>query len=589
MSNATLINLTTAFSLLVVIFLTYCYSVWKQRRAMQALLESADAASRVAHGTADWNDRAFPATKAGALFIGAANGSAMFYEGDQHLITLAPTRTGKGTCHIVPNLLTYPGSVIVNDIKGENFALTHQKRLEFGQVFRFAPFDESTDSFNPLDFVRRGTPTAFDDAMLIADMMIVPSGSGDSQYWEESARGLLAGLVLYVVEHEPDASRKNLQRVRELLTRPPRQFLEFVEAKMAASPHAFVARSANMLLQKADKERSGVISTAQTHTAIWESPQLARATTISTFRIEELRDTVGSLYLVIPPEYLSTYKSVLRLMLGIAMSTMTRLPPTQSDRPLTFFVDEFPSLRYMQPIVDAIAYLAGYDCRLWLFAQDLGQIREVYRDKATSILANCGLRSFFGVADYETAEYVSKMAGRKTVLTSTRSLKTSRVLFWDDFWGLHTYNLQYSGVDLITPDEVMRLPVRGNHQRQIVFIQGQAPVFALKIPYHVIDQWRAAVVRAPVESAADLAPMPDDDASLTAQQFTPVVAAPPDWPSGSEAVANAFAKAKPLAVATGRLLWRGATTAFRMISLAIQRGHAYLKSRRRKDSGNDPT
>lgn len=569
------------FGLLFVLFLAYVFNVWLKRRETQARLASADAASKIAHGTADWSDRAFPATKDGALFIGAASGSAMYYEGDQHLITLAPTRTGKGTCHIVPNLLTYTGSVIVNDIKGENFALTHQKRLEFGQVFRFAPFDENTDSFNPLDFVRRGTPTAFDDATLIADMMIVPSGGGDSQYWEEAARGLLAGLVLYVAEHESVATR-NLQRVRDLLTRPSREFLDFVETKMAGSSHSFIARSANMLLQKADKERSGVISTAQTHTAIWDSPHLARATRISTFRLEELRDQVGSLYLVIPPEYLSTYKSVLRLMLGVAMSTMTRIPPKQSSRPLTFFVDEFPSLRYMQPIVDAIAYLAGYDCRLWLFAQDLGQIRDVYRDKTTSILANCGLRSFFGVADYETAEYVSKMAGKKTVLTSSQTYRTSRVLFWDDFWGVESYNLQHIGVPLITPDEVMRLPVRGDSQRQIVFLQGHAPVLAFKIPYHVVDQWRAATVRAPVAVFNENPPLPAPAADPPSE---PVIADAPKWPTFGEQLADASAKAKPYAVAAAQSLARGAKATFNAISLAIQRGHAYLKSRSRKDEG----
>jgi type IV secretion system protein VirD4 len=578
-------NIQTILAIIATIFVAHAFAVWLQRRRIQQMLDQVHAQSRSAHGTADWNRNAQPATRDAALFIGAANGSAMYYEGDQHLITLAPTRTGKGTCHIIPNLLTYRGSVIVNDIKGENFALTSQKRLEFGQVFRFAPFEETTDSFNPLDFVRRGTPAAFDDAMLIADMLVVPSGKQGADHWEDSAKNLLAGLIVYVTETEPTAKR-NLQRVRELLTRSQKDFVTFIEKKMAVSAHPFVARSANMLLQKADKERSGVISTAQTHTAIWDSESLARATQLSTFRIEELRAQVGSLYIVIPPEYLSTYKSVLRLVLGVAMSTMTREKPQQSDRPLTFFVDEFPSLRYMQPIVDSLAYLAGYDCRLWLFAQDLGQIRDVYDKKATSILANCGLRSFFAVSDYETAEYVSKMAGIKTLVTASKSYKTSRILFWDDVWGVESHSLQYAGVPLITPDEVMRIPVRGDQQRQVVFIQGKAPFFALKIPYHVIDQWNAATISAPVAAGSDDAmPLPGNEPSKPVEE-TPETPKEPKI-GLKKRLASAWQKAKPLVDAAFRAFVRGAEFVWTRIYLAIRRVIAYLKNRKRKGPDHD--
>lgn len=509
---------------IVALVLVGAISVWRHRRAVQALLDAVEAGSETAHGTADWSRNAFPGIGRGSLFLGAANGSAMYYDGDQHLMTVAPTRTGKGTCHIVPNLLTYPGSVVVNDIKGENYKLTGSKRAEYGHVHRFAPFADDTDGFNPLDFVRRGTPAAFDDAMLVADMLIVPGKDEDEgNHWKEAAKNLLAGLVGYVAETE-DEGKRNLQRVRELLTLDQKAFLEFVRDEMATSKPAFIVRAANMLLQKADRERSGVVSTAQAQTTIWDSEPLARATRVSTFRIEDLRNEGTSLYIIVPPEHLSTYKSVLRVILGLALSTMTRQEPQQEKGPpITFVFDEFPSLGYMQPIVDAVAYLAGYGCRLWLFAQDLGQIREIYGDKTTSLLANCGARSFFGVADYETAEYVSKMAGQKTVRTSSKSFKTSKIMFWADVWGVESHSLQYVGAPLITPDEVMRIPVRGDQQRQIVFLPAQHPVLALKVPYQYVEAWAAATVRAPVSVLLDQGPMPPTDAQDTPQQ--PEVAA----------------------------------------------------------------
>ncbi|MDC8012278.1 type IV secretory system conjugative DNA transfer family protein, partial [Tahibacter soli] len=338
------------FIIALAIFIAYAISVWRQRRDMQAILDAAVLSSANAHGTADWSRNAYPGIKPGPLFLGAANGSAMYYDGDQHLITVAPTRTGKGTCHIIPNLLTYQGSMVVNDIKGENYKLSGQKRYEFGKVFRFAPFEDETDQFNPLDFVRRGTPAAFDDAMLVADMLIVPGkDEEEGNHWKEAAKNLLAGLIGYVTETEEEGNR-NMQRVRELLTLDQKAFLEFVRDDMAASNAAFVVRAANMLLQKADRERSGVISTAQAQTTIWDSEHLATATRGSSFHLEELRDEIATLYIIVPPEHLSTYKSVLRVMLGLALSTMTRQEPKQrSQPPLTFIFDEFPSLGYMQP------------------------------------------------------------------------------------------------------------------------------------------------------------------------------------------------------------------------------------------------
>lgn len=581
----------TAVGIFLVLVFIRAVAVWLHRREMQDLLDVAQSTSQTAHGTADWSRNAYPGIGPGSLFMGAANGSAMYYDGDQHLMTIAPTRTGKGVCHIIPNLLTYQGSMVVNDIKGENHLHTSQKRLEYGPVFCFAPFGEETDGFNPLDFVRRGTPAAFDDAMLVADMLIVPGSNDDEgNHWKEAAKNLLAGLIGYVTETEAEGSR-NMQRVRELLTLNQKAFLAFVQDTMAdpAGP-AYVVRAANMLLQKADRERSGVLSTAQAQTTIWDSEPLARATQVSTFRIEELRDQIATLYIIVPPEHLSTYKSVLRVVLGLALSTMTRKPPKQSDRPpLTFLFDEFPSLGYMQPVVDAVAYVAGYGGRLWLFAQDLGQVREIYGDKTTSLLANCGARSFFGVSDYDTAEYVSKMAGQKTVRTSSQSFKTSKIMFWNDIWQAETHNLQYVGVPLITPDEVMRIPVHGDQQRQIIFLQGQAPVLALKIPYHVIDAWAAAAVRAPVSLPLDRPPMPPSSTPSNAPE-------PPSRLNGGAAAkpkayrATEAEKAKPKASAAASTATTGAARQDEKISLVTQQGAAYIKEgNKRKGRGMTAT
>ncbi|MDC8012274.1 type IV secretory system conjugative DNA transfer family protein, partial [Tahibacter soli] len=156
----------------------------------------------------------------------------------------------------------------------------------------------------------------------------------------------------------------------------------------------------------------------------------------------------------------------------------------------------------------------------------------------------------------------SKMVGQKTVLTSSQSFKTSKVMFWNDFWRIEAHNLQHVGVPLITPDEVMRVPVHGKEQRQIIFLQGQHPVFALKIPFHVVDAWAAAAVRAPVSVQLDQPPMPPSE-----------TAAPSPRSEGMAAAASSAATIGPVG--------QGGK-----IPLATKQGSAYIKGgNKRKGQG----
>jgi type IV secretion system protein VirD4 len=226
------------------------------------------------------------------------------YAGDGHLLTVAPTRSGKGTGCVIPNLLTYPGSVLVTDPKGENHAVTARRRADLGQrVATLDPFAAvcGTDAFNPLDLIDPTSEDAVDDARLIADMLVVPDPRAREPHWDEEARGLLTGLTLHVAANAPPELR-TLPHVRELLTLPPEPFALLL-ADMLESDAAggLVRRSAARVLQKADRERSGVVSTAQSHTHFLDSPRMSRALGASTVDFAALKRGRLSVYLVLPP------------------------------------------------------------------------------------------------------------------------------------------------------------------------------------------------------------------------------------------------------------------------------------------------
>ena len=226
------------------------------------------------HGTAQWGSGETLQREQGFL-LGREGPRLLRFAGEGHVLTVAPTRSGKGVSAVIPNLLDHPGSVLVTDPKGENYAVTARWRRQIGQVVHaFDPFGVvgGKATYNPLDLVDATSPEAVDDARMLADMLVLPGArEGDQAFWNEEARGILTGLILHVAASAPPAQR-TLTEVRALLTRAPDAFAEVLHA-MQASPAAdgLVARAAARLLQKAEKERSGVLSTAQSHTHFLDS------------------------------------------------------------------------------------------------------------------------------------------------------------------------------------------------------------------------------------------------------------------------------------------------------------------------------
>lgn len=416
------------------------------------------------------------------LILGRKYGRWLRYGGDGHLLTFAPTRSGKGVGCVIPNLLDYPGSVVVTDIKGENSAVAGTWRQRLGSVYEIAPLGGANHrpaTFNPLDFIRTGTLFEVDDARLIAEMLVVPEHSS-ANHWEREARTLLTGLILHIChEHEPDA--QNLGTLRDLLMVDAEEF-ELTLAKMAASRQQNVARISQGFGQKEPKERSAVVSTAQGATELLESPELRAATETSDFSFEDLKEKRATVFVIIPPEYLETYRPFLRLIIGLATVSMTRCT-TRPKHPVLFMLDELPALGYMRPIEEGIGFLAGYGAKLWLFVQDLDQLQKTY-PKARSMIANCAVRQAFNVQDPDTAKLLSDMLGTATV--KLRSSGKSSALPFKNMGGSYHMGEFEGARQLMTTGEILTM----NSREQILFVQGLPAIRAWKIRYFDWWDWR---------------------------------------------------------------------------------------------------
>ena len=436
------------------------------------------------HGSAHWGDAA-ELKRASGLLLGRHNADALRYAGEGHVVTVAPTRSGKGVSCVIPNLLEHAGSVLVTDPKGENYAVTSRWRRESLRqaVHALDPFDVvgGDDAYNPLDLVQAEGAEGLDDARMLADMLVMPNDSreGEQAFWNEEARGLLTGLILHVGTTAPP-ELKTLLHVRRLLTLPPEEF-SILLADMRASEAAsgLVARAASRLLQKADKEKSGVVSTAQSHTHFLDSPRMARALGRTTVDLSALKRDEMSVYLVLPSDRLEGYARWLRLMIACALLAIGRVRG-QPRRRVLFLLDEFAHLGRMQPVARDIGLAGGYGLSFWIIVQDFSQLRSTYGESWSTFLSNADVLQAFGTNDWDTAEYLSKMTGDTTihVASENESRGVSRGRNWQSQRSSAISRAE-KGRRLLFPDEVRRLP----RDEQLLFAKGSAAIRASRVNY----------------------------------------------------------------------------------------------------------
>ena len=430
------------------------------------------------HGSARFaTDReARPLARDDGLLIGRdrKSGKLLRYAGPAHLLTIAPTRTGKGVGTIIPNLLDYPGSVICIDPKGENARITARHRARFGPVHVLDPFGVTgigAAAFNPLDRIDPGGLDLADDCMTLADALVYdPPGEAGEAHWNEEAKALISGLILSIVTSEP-APTRTLATLRDRLTLAPAAFTAQLEAMQVQG--GLAARAANRHLGKSDREAAGVLSAAQRHTHFLDSPRMTAVLGTSDFSFADVKARAITVYLVLPPDRLATYARWLRLMLAQGLTDLARAPASPA-RPVLFLLDEFAALGRLEPVERAMGLMAGYGIQLWPILQDVHQLRALYERRAGTFLSNAGVLQVFGVNDHDSAKLVSDLLGQETVVFETMS----RAIDAEET-GI-SFGAQHVGRPLLTPDEVRALP----GELELLFLAGQRPIVAAKLRYY---------------------------------------------------------------------------------------------------------
>jgi type IV secretion system protein VirD4 len=434
--------------------------------------------------------------------------------GQQGVALAAPPRAGKGTGLVIPNALTWPGSLVCVDIKRENWTLTAGARVRVGQAcYLFDPFAEDgrTARWNPFSYVSSDPTRRLNDLQRIAEMLY-PDPPNVDPFWTASARSLFLGIALYLFE-TPSHPATIGEVLRQGMASDDEGFGQHwkrvVEGRNSSdrplSPQC--VRSLYDVIDLAPVTASSIRKTFTSRLDLWLNPILDAATSASDFDLRELRTKRMSLYVGVNPDDLHRLRPVLSLLFQQAIGLQTRELPEHNPMlkfQVMMLLDEFAALGRIPIISEAVSYLPGYNVRVVLVIQSLAQLREIYGiHNAEVILKSLAARIVFAPKDFGDAREISDELGFTTV--RVRSVSKPAALSFDGRTTRsrsHTVSEQRRA--LLLPQEVKEL----GSEEALVFYEGLRPIRCRKVRYFSDRRFRKAILPPPKVSVPKVVALP---------------------------------------------------------------------------------
>lgn len=407
-----------------------------------------------------------------------------------HVMVLAPARAGKGAAYVTTNLLTWPHSTVILDIKGELFEATseHRRRVLGHQIVVLDPYHvvtESPDTFNPLAHIDKNDPLAPDAAHSLAEAMIVRTGEEKEPHWNLSASAWIRAIIAFVLQ-EGEPSTRNLTTVASLLSNPGELNAAIYLMQESTAWQGLLAQFGGQLKQYEGKELGSVLTTTNGHLRFISSLPVAASLRESTFDPADLRKRPMSVYLVIPPQYQRTQSGLMRLWITSLLRGVVQ-GGLGEHNPVLFMLDECASLGHFEPLEDAITQLSGYGFRSFTVWQSIGQLEKCFPHGASTTLLSNVEKVVFGINDFDTAELFSKMLGETTIQVAQEQGGGNTGGGHDHMgqenrsWGSNEgWSVSETARQLLKPDELMNL---GGNQALVV-ARGMRPMLVRTVRYY---------------------------------------------------------------------------------------------------------
>ena len=449
-----------------------------------------------------------------AIVVGVWRGRYLRFAGQQFVLLAAPARSGKGVGIVIPNLLSYPDSVVVLDIKRENYALTAGFRRAHGQdVYLFDPFAEDgrTHRYNPLSAISHGL-FRVGDILAIGYALYPPGGHDD--FWKDQARNLFLGIVLLLCEWR-DARRAGKGdsiadcpvTMGEVLRQssgkgmPIKTYLQRALVQHRDLLTGQCVDALNRFLSNDDKVLASILATFHAPLTIWANPIVDAATSANDFDLRDVRRRRMSVYIGITPDHLSEAALLVNLVFSQLVNLNTKQLP-EADTTLRFqcllLLDEMTAIGKIHIIARAVAYMAGYNLRLLSIVQSIAQLESVYgRADARTFLTNHAMQILYAPREQKDANDYSEMLG--TFTDQSRSVSRSSGIFGGR--GGSSESVSEQRRPLLLPQELKEL----GREKEIIVLENTRPILADKICYWRDPEFASRVMTAPSVPAMNLA------------------------------------------------------------------------------------
>jgi type IV secretion system protein VirD4 len=445
------------------------------------------------------------------LVVGVWRGRYLRFSGQQFVLLAAPARSGKGVGIVVPNLLSYPDSVVVLDIKQENFNLTAGYRRANGHdVYLFSPFAEDgrTHRYNPLSAISDGVFRVGD--ILSIGYALYPVG-GHDDFWKDQARNLFLGIVLLLCEWRDARRAGNIDvpdspvTMGEVLRQssgngmPVKAYLQQALLQNRRLLSGACVDALNRFLANDDKVLASILATFNAPLTIWANPIVDAATSANDFDLRDVRKRRMSVYVGITPDHLSEAALLVNLVFSQLVNLNTRQLPQDNPQlkvQCLLLMDEFTSVGKIHIIARAVAYMAGYNLRLLSIVQSVSQLESVYgRADARTFVTNHAMQIIYAPREQKDANEYSEMLG--TFTDRSRSVSRSNAIGGR---GGSSESFSEQRRPLLLPQELKEL----GRDREIILLENTKPILADRICYWRDPVFTSRLVAAPAIPAMDL-------------------------------------------------------------------------------------
>ncbi|HFC0057563.1 TPA: type IV secretory system conjugative DNA transfer family protein [Neisseria gonorrhoeae] len=465
------------------------------------------------HGSARWADRkdieaagllAKKGEDSDGVYVGGwvdKKGTLHYlrHSGPEHVLTYAPTRSGKGLGLVLPTLLSWPHSTFITDLKGELWALTAgwRKKYAHNKVIRFEPASaQGSAAWNPLDEIRVGTEYEIGDVQNLATMIVDPDGKGLNSHWDKTAFALLTGVILHALyKARDDGGVATLPSVDRMLSDPEKPVGD-LWVEMATYPHAdgrplpVISSAGQDMLDRPEEEAGSVLSTAKSFLALYRDNVVAANVSRSDFKIKDLMNDEDpvSLYIITQPNDKARLRPLVRILINMIIRLSADKMDFENGRPKVHYkhkmlamLDEFPSLGKLEIMQESLAFIAGYGIKCYLICQDLNQLksRETGYGPDETITSSCHVQNAYPPNRIETAEHLSKLTGITTVVKEQITTSGKRV---NAMLGQVSRTTQEVQRPLLTADECMRMPGPVKDARGLITQAGDMVIYVAGYP-----------------------------------------------------------------------------------------------------------